>query len=393
MPRDFLSDEPGAIVTDKPSGRDFLSESNQPEESLGAAAFMALPRIAEDVGRGVVEFAKKIPDYYQSAKKEVPGIAGLFREHPGRAGSQLLAGLTEAGHNSLNVPQSIAQYAEGRLNLLPKGYAEKVPHQQDISSEINQAFGKPQYPGEELFRGVGRNAADLLGVAKAGSVLNPMNLTAGSIAKDIVKTGEKNKSNYSKMYTDLWNQAGKKNFDDLSSVVPLLDMETLKKYTPKKKIAYLEDFNKQPSLERAHNAKSDLLKVARKLEEKVTLNGAERKQYKAVSNAIGDLEENMFKNKIGVPDMAMKDKYRKLQTGYAKDVVPYMNKYISQYKRKDISSKELLNALSKGAFREKKGSSHLALGVREKMTPALALLGAGGLGKYLLDRLTAGQEQ
>lgn len=374
MPRDFLSDDNQSSM-EKPQGRDFLSEPQK--ESFVTSAALAIPRIGEDLIKGGYQFVKNIPKYYESSKTEVPGLLNVIGGNPLRALSQAGAGITELGHNVLNLPRGIAEYTSNRLNLVPKNLAEKVPYQKDISQDINQFFGKPEQPGEELIRGIGRNALNLVGTGKVVNALNPMNLTAKNIAKNVLSTVEKNKRHYSTYYNNLWKEADKKGFGDLSSIVNSIDIGTLRKYSPKKSIVGIEEFVKNPNLKNAHAAKSDLLRMNRDLGKLTTLRTAERQQLKAVTDAIGNIQENMFKNEKGILDKKMLNKYNKIQQGYAKEVVPYKIKAINAFRRNEISAKELVNKLSGGEFAAKVGKYHPAIKLRPKVLPI-----AGGLASY-----------
>jgi hypothetical protein len=354
------------------------SRQRQSQEGLGMAAAKVIPRIGEDILRGGMNFLKNIPQYAESAKTEIPGVFSALKQHPGHALAQGAAGLAELGHNVLNTPRSIAEYGANRLNLLPQSFPEKIPAQKDISGDINQLFGQPKYPGEELIRGSARNALNLTGAGKLASVFNPANLTAKSIAKDIINTANKNKEIYSNRYNNLWKQAENKGHNDVSHIVDKIDYKTLKKYSPKESIEGVTDFVNNPSIQSAHNAKSDLLKIQRDLRKTVTKNTAQRKHSDAVNKAVDAIKNNMFKNEQGVIDKDLKNKYNNVQTGYRKEVVPYYNKNISEYKADKMSEKELVNALSKGEFMRKRGKFHPAMGIRKMILPGLSVI--GGLG-------------
>lgn len=353
------------------------SIKKQSNERFAVSAFKAPYRIGEDIIKGTYSAIKDLPKYYESAKTEVPGVLNLIEDNPLHALSQTGAGITELGHNLLNFPRGMAEYMSNRLNLLPKELVEKIPYQKDISQDINEFFGKPEYPGEELIRGLGRNAINFMGAGKVASALNPMNLTAKNIAKNVLSAAEENKRKYSSYYNNLWKEADKKGFGNLSTVVNSIDVDTLRKYSPKKSIVGIEEFVKNPNLRNAHAAKSDLLRMQRDLGKLTTLRTAERQQLKAVTDAIQHIQDNMFKNEKGILDPKMLSKYNEIQQGYAKDVVPYKNKAINKFKKNEISAKELVNSLSGGEFSAKVGKNHPAIKLRPKILPVV-----GGLASY-----------
>src|SRR5258706_8712839 len=394
MPTDFLNeDQPAQSTSMGRSPRDFLNEDQGRQESLGESIGYAIPRMATDVAKGAYAACQSIPDYLKAAKTEVPGILNPLNFHPLHNLAQAGAGLTELGHNVLNAPRGIADYAANRLNLIPNSLAEKVPYQKDISGDINQAFGAPKYAGDSLIRGATRNALNLMGAGKVADVLNPMNLTAKNIAKDVVNTGETNKKLYSGMYKGLWNDAEQKGFGDALYNVDL-NVPVIKKYSPAKGIKGVLDFDNNPTLQNAHAAKSDLLRIQRDLNKLPTLRSAERQQLKAVSEGINNIQNNMFKDSSGKVDNAMLDKYQTIQRGYANEVIPYKNKAINKFKRNEISAPELVNSLSKGEFAAKRGEFHPEIKWRNafKDHPYLTIGGVGGLGAMLYNGMIGNQQ-
>ena len=211
-----------------------------------------------------------------------------------------------------------------------------------------------------------------------------MKLTYKNLAKDVLKTREKNIGEYGNRYEGLWKEAEGKGFGDALYDIDV-DMPTIKKYSPNKGIKGLEDFDKNPTLQNAHAAKSDLLRIKRDLDKLTTLRTAERQQLGAVNNAIDSINKNMFKGQDGKIHEGMKQKYGELQEGYRNEVVPYKNKAINEFMRGESSEKELINSLSKRAFARKRGKSHPRIGIKNKLNNLPYLKGTGlmGLGGLL----------
>ena len=366
-----------------------VSQRPQSQEGLGEAAMKAIPRVAEDVYRGAFNAIKSIPGYVEAAKTEVPGAFNTLFKNPNRARQQALAGTLELINNLSQTPKGLAEYASNRLNLLPKEAADYVkqsypPNQQIL---IDQALGNPQLPGESLIRGTTRNALNLYGIGGLANALNPLKLTSKGIAKNVLKTAEQNKNRYNSLYENLWKESENKGFSDLSDIAPQIDIETLRKYSPKKKILGIEEFIKNPNLQNAHRAKSDLLGLQRDLEKNTTMRQAERKHYKAVLNSVADIQNNMFKDAAGNIDKNMLNRYNQIQQGYANEIVPYRNKAINKFKRNEISAKELVNALSHGEFKAKRGRYHPEIGIRNKLLPAAATIGGASILKTIYDNM------
>lgn len=363
------------------------------KESFGHAALMAVPRIGKDIFEKAYGTFQKSPEYLETAKTEVPGILNPLNAlmHPVQRSKQALAGALELGQALNYAPKNIAEYAANRLNLIPKEWANAIPTAQNLNPAIEQYLGNPVNPGDALLRGGVRNADALIPVAKAISILNPLNLTAKNITKDVLKTREKNIGQFNKSYSKLWDEAKNKGFENALYDIDI-NLPIIKKYSPGKAIEGVKDFSKNPTLENAHNAKSDLLRIKRELDKKTTLSTAERKQSKAVNDAIESIKSNMFKEETGNINKNLSKRYEKIQEGYKNEVVPYNNKAIKEYLRGESSPEELVNSLSRRAFNAKRGKYHKAMKYRKmiKDHPYLNALGigtAGGSGALLLNKL------
>lgn len=274
-----------------------------PQEGFATAALKAPYRIGEDLYKGAAHFIKGIPDYWNQAQTEVPGAFNALTEHPGHAAGQLGAGVTEMGHNLLNMPKGLADYLSHRLNLLPEKYAQKVPYQEDISGDINQVFGEPKYAGEKLIRGAGRNALNLAGAGGIAKTLNPLNLTAKNIAKDVLNTEKKQVLEHGKRYNKIWNEAEKTGYNQVPVNQKLLsdNLSIIEKYKTPREYQSLEDFILDPTLQNAQKAQSDMGIIHRTLDKKSrkgSLTSEEQAIYKAAYNAEKHIENNMFAKTI-----------------------------------------------------------------------------------------------
>src|SRR4051812_16044161 len=322
--RDFLDD--GYEAPSKAgSPRDFLMDDQ--EESLGEAASLAPLRAGEDIYNAAYQGIQNLPEYWEKAKTEVPGFLNPmnFLSHPIDRGKQSLAGLLELAQGINHAPKNIAKYAANRLHLIPQEWANQVPAAPSLDEDIEQYIGSPKNSGDSLSRGLMRNADLIAPRAAVARTLNPLNLTAKNIAKDVIKTREGNINTFGKRYSSLWDEAEGKGFGNALYDIDI-DIPTIKKYSPNKGIKGILDFDANPTLENAHSAKSDLLRIKRDLDGLTTLRTAERQQLKAVNEAIDSINSNMFKEPNGQINNVMADKYGKIQEGYKNEVIPYKNK-------------------------------------------------------------------
>lgn len=385
------------LVTDSPAQKsnsdwEIIQEAPmmpRDEESYGKRLLKAPFKVAEDLYRGGAGFVKNIPSYLEQAKTEVPGVFDF--SHPSDRGKQALAGLAEMGQGVLNAPSGISEYLTNRLNLVPGNYnnwIQKNLKPKDISEELEMFAGQPKHPGDALLRGIARNSLSIVPAGKTVAALNPMKLTPKSITKDILKTRERNMSDYGNKYEKFWRQAEQKGFGDSLYDINI-DIPTIQKYSPQKGIKGVLDFDANPTLQNAHNAKSDLLRIKRDLEKQTTLRSAERQQLKAINEAIDSINTNMFKEPSGKINQKFSDKYNTIQKGYKENVLPYKNKAINEYLRNEISEKELVNSLSQKSFARQKGNEHPAMKRRQMMqdhpylTGGASLTGLGWLYKQM----------
>jgi hypothetical protein len=375
------------------------SQQPRPQEGVGTSLGMAVPRMAEDLYRGAMGFTKKVPGYFQAAKTEIPGVIRTAQDHPGHLAQQALAGLAEQGQNIFNTPHDILNYAANRLNLFPKDWNEKVQMGRMPNSEqdINSLFGTPQFPGEAMTRGTARNSLTLVPAVKAASALNPMNLSAKSIANDVLKAEKQQVSSHSKRYNKIWDQADKSGFNQVPVDQKLLsdNLSTIEKYKTPREYQSLEDFILDPKLSNAQKAQSDMGIMHRKLEEKSrsgALTSEELALYNAAKNSEKHIESHMFKDQLGNVNHKLQNKYQKLTNSYRENVVPYKyNSDIQAYKNKEMLPKELVNALSRGEFAAKKGSAHPAIGIRNTLRPIATGAGLLGGGSWLYNQMFGSQ--
>lgn len=373
-------------------------ETKQPKESLGFSALMAAPRVGEDVLKGVANFASSIPGYLESAKTAIPQAFQTIKEHPDIAAKQASAGLSELGQNTFNAPHNLINYLTNRLNLFPEDINKKIQMgrmPEDTGQMINQSFGKPQNQGEELLRGIPRNAEAILGAKGVVSALNPMRYTYSNIMKNVVGTRNALQNRYGRTYNNIFNHAELNGLGaNLSDLIPHLDLGTAMMNEPGHALRSIQEFIENPTTRTAHEAKRDMLKVQRKLNaknERDTLTGGERNQLNALNRAIPDIENNMFTDANGIPNVRAETRYRNTSRGYATEVVPYTkNKAINEFRKGDKLPKETVQSLSRGKFAARRGSFHPEIGRRNflnHISPWAAGGVAGGATLYSINQL------
>ncbi len=170
------NDEPSNTQNMNPSEWEIAPEENESPTSSEKRNYWdklksAPGKIFSDVSGKIAGGIRAIPDYFQKAKSEVPGIlnpTGEMWKNPGHALGQGVAGLNEQINSIAQFPLDVSKYGSERLGLLPQGVTNAIQKitPEDTSQAINQLFGQPQYPGEALLRGAGRNIVPEAGIAK-----------------------------------------------------------------------------------------------------------------------------------------------------------------------------------------------------------------------------------
>lgn len=353
--------------------------------SFGQALAQAPGKIYEDFYNAVTKFGKKIPDYYEASKTEIPGIFSSFKNDPFHATAQQYAGLAELGQNVFNSPHNLINYLSSRLNLVPEDFNKIVQMGRmpdDTQQFINQRFGEPNQPGEKLLRGLSRNALNLVGAKGAASMINPMNLSSYGIARNVLKETQNQIDKHSKKYNNIWTKAEKSGFNQVPIDKNLLtsNHSLIDKFYPEKSTDSLKTFLEKPTLQNAQSAQSDIGNLKRVLEDKsktAPLLETEKSLLNTLSQTEKHIEKNMFKNEKGRINRSLQDNYAKVTDSYRKNVVPYRyNDAIQAYKSKKITAPELVNALSRGEFARQKGFTHPAIKIN-KLFPYLAPAGIG----------------
>lgn len=179
-PEDMKVNAPGS-GNSKPKFS-YAPEEQRRKESLGTSAVMAIPRAGADLLGAGWEVAKKIPgaskQFAKQTWNEQLNPLRHYGEDPLEAQKkaeerrrQSAAGFAEAGVGLGNLPHGIVDYLENRLNLLPNGSSERVPHPGDQTQKINNIFGAPQNEEDKFARGIAGNSLALIPGIKGASVV------------------------------------------------------------------------------------------------------------------------------------------------------------------------------------------------------------------------------
>jgi hypothetical protein len=291
--------------------------------------------------------------------------------------------------NSLaQLPKNLSSYAENRLNLLPTGTTNLINKitPEDTSSAINQLFGEPKYPGEAALRGGIKNIPQIAGGLGIANFLNPMRYRSSNIARNVSNVQDINVSRYSNAYNDIFNEAKQNNLGStLPKIINKLNLRTAFKNEPADALVSRNEFLSNPNPRTAHDMKSDLLKIQRKLtrmQQNEVLSKGNRNKLNSVNDAIDKIEKNMFTGRNGAVNRDLANKYRKTQEGYEKEVLPYtLHTPLQKYREGKLRHQELIPTLKKDEFAAMRGESHHPeLFTKDKIRNALIGLAIAGAG-------------
>lgn len=361
MPRDFLSDMNQEPVMENIPGRDFLAESESQKENLGTSAALALPRVAEDVIKGGYNLVKNIPNYFQSAKTEIPGLFSSFRNNPLHALSQAGAGFAEMGQNVFNYPHDIVNYLSQRLHLVPEDINKMVQMGRmpaNTQEMINQTFGQPREAGESLLRGTIRNLPLITGVSSPLSKITGKSLSnlknalnkiePEKVISSIQKSHDILSQNASNIFENVGKEVQNRNIGNIPIRKDLIS--DIGEHLPKDKTtkamldkAFTGDYQGLRDLQ------SDLFKEGREyLKSPLKIERNRGKEIMSLRNELNDSIINHFKN-TGHIDLAdqlneAKKMYANLQKTYYGKKTPLAIKNMVGENRK--IPKNIMNVLS-----------------------------------------------
>lgn len=214
-----------------------------PNESYAKSAALMVPRMVTDLLVGGYNQAKKVPGYWDKAQTEIPGLYQTAREHPGHLAMQALAASQEAINTLAQAPLNLMNYGTNRLRTIPQWETNAVAAitPQDTSQAVNQLFGSPQYPGEEMTRGVVRNIPTILPIVKAAMALKvpSMFTTKNAIKNTLLNAHDALESKASNAFKNVSDQVNARGITQVpltnQAGQPLIDFNAIRDYLPKTK--------------------------------------------------------------------------------------------------------------------------------------------------------------
>lgn len=274
--------------------------------------------------------------------------------------------------------------------LLPSGIYSKITKALPLEGGI-AGIAKRAAAGSAAFGATSQNQpggreAGLIG----GGILGPlMEIMPQNMADNIVKSRNSIYNFFKSRYQDVFKQAKDAGVETVPNT--LGPSSTLFKIAPKKYTRSLSEFFRNPTLENAHWAQSDLGALGRHYDKVVTRTSMQNTAANEAETARQSLKDIIQKSLKQAGGDDLSGEYNELGKGYAKEVLPYTsNENIDKYMDGKMKPQNLVkNLANDDAFMLSVGKNHPGLNISKNIKPA-TMIGTGsaaGLvgGHYLLN--------
>lgn len=331
--------------------------------------------LGKNISESSKNVAKEREKGYEEAKRLNPKAttAGSFM---GELGLQL-PGMVAGGGGLLS------SVLAGGLGGAARGAAEYAqPNESRTKKAISEgltgaAFGALPAIGSKALK-TGKS-----GLEYARNI--PKAYPAEKLAEKILTDRKNIENTYKKGYQSFLKDTR----NDLISTdyMPKIKINTILQNATKKESRILNKFLENRNIETAHRAQSDLGKLISRLNKKESRGGLLATEHDTLEAAIKGQKNirQAMKNSLEASGKSEKGKlYSELTKGYEKEVIPYKNKIISEYKKGEITSEDFVKSLGKQKkFRAELKEKYPEMHVRETLPNRLTYGGLGAGATYL----------
>ncbi len=194
-----------------------------------------------------------------------------------------------------------------------------------------------------------REIAGLTGVVVGGAIPAFANAGSKAIARKLSENKKIAEEGASNAYNQFFNQARNEGIEYVKP--PKIDTKEIIKHSQSKFHEALTDYLKDPTLENAHWAQSDLgmlIRHLKDLDKRVGLASPQQTALKKAIEAQQKIRKNMFKETNLGAHPELSDEYSALSQDYAKNVVPYKQmQELTDYENKKLKPSKLIKSLLK----------------------------------------------
>ena len=364
----------------------------------------------EQFGRGVlntpsniVDYGHKfgvIPDWIQAWKPNEDVQNFDYAKHLGIEGE-------EAGDKfTRGLGEQLPYLAAGEIGLLARApaagrFARTLQTVRNVAqrsgAQAAHAVGKNEdavkaalmYPAGELglraIGALGRTALNKVKGATNTTIDTVKGLSSKNIAKKVMDSSAAATDAYNKKYGDFFDTAKKSGVEKVK--IPQFKSKSLIKAAETKEANAIRKFLKDPTIENAHRAQSDLGKLYRSLKKTKKTRTLNSDESSALRSALKSqaLIKNSIKESLGEN---LSKEYTKINKGYKKEVVPYNNRVIHEYLDEGYTDPDFVKALnSNKRARKHIVPLHPEIKINQAIPKALKGLGYGGAGALGIMKL------
>lgn len=226
-----------------------------------------------------------------------------------------------------------------------------------------------------------KGAGRALGAAKNFAKSTVKGFPAEKAAKNIVDSQSKAIQKYSKLYNNFFDKSNKAGIIRVDK--PKVDINPFLRGATENESIATKAFFDNPSVLRAHEAQSELGSFLRKIGK--PKNKVQRAAKETAIKAQKEIKNSMLKEFEQAGHKELGESYKKISSGYRKDVLPYENKIIKEFKGGNLTSSDFLKELANNKqFRAKLAGFHPEVNARDiAVRGGKKAVGAGGLGALL----------
>lgn len=213
--------------------------------------------------------------------------------------------------------------------------------------------------------------------AITGGILPEINNFRPKVISNNIIGHKKNVENiYKQAYDDFFDKAEDVGVEKVPP--PNIDFNRVLKNTQSHYHESLENYLKNPTLNNAHDAQSDLFRYI-KDNKNQSLTKSQAKTYNQAVKARNHINTSIYTELNRYPESELNTTYANLSKGYKRDVVPYKDKNIINYQNKKLSGNKLIKSLlNNDEFMSKESSKYPELQLHQFINNPLGKWIAGG---------------
>lgn len=291
-----------------------------------------------------------LPSAIAALPGEAYGGAKQILTNPKRAAQNIGGGFGDVGHGLLSSLGNVRDYL-AKKDLISKNAPSLRLPESILPKDFNyqEALGRQgQQKGDALLAGLPAGAA-LLPVSEfaLGQAAKLPGISSKGIARQLSQNKQKAIREASADYNQFFDTAKQLGVKEVE--VPKMDSSKIINHSIPKYHESLKQFLKNPTLENAHWAQSELGALERhltKLHDKQGLTPTEIRTLRATTQAKDNIKKSMFSNKGLGGHEPLAERYNQLSSDYLEKVIPYKSlQDLSAYEKGKMRPRTLIKSV------------------------------------------------